>query len=781
MKISYNVLKKYLPELPSPLDVKNSLIMHSAEVDEIILECENLKDVVVWEVLTCEKHEDSDKLNVTSVDIWEEENLQIICWAPNVRAGLKVAVAKVWAKLTPDFVISKAKIRGVTSCWMLCSLDELWLISERQEWILELPLDAKVGQNIRDYFGKNDHILDIDNKAINHRPDMFSHIWVIRELATILDLENSLEYLDTRDFSSLPSLNIKNEISNLVARYMWLSVSWVENKESPDYIKAVISTHWVDSKGLLVDITNYSLYFYGQPTHCFDADKIEWNITIRMSKKDEEFIGLDDKTYKLTWEDIVIADDKKVIALWWVMGSKNSCVDENTKNIIIESAHFDQAVIRKTGRLLWIRTDALNVFEKNIPLDLQEKGLALIVSILEEEFWEIKLNSFDDVYKNKQETRKVPLDIEFINNLIWKKYDENYVLKILKKLWYSIENNEITVPFYRLDINYKADIAEEIARIHGYDNVESTTSNISLWAVSQDDMYLMKRDVSSFFVYKGFYEIYNYSFTWKKVMEKAMDDVEKCVPLKNFLSEDASHMRNSLIPGLLESLESNIRDQKNLKLFELEKSFVLDGNDIVENYFLSGVMTWDKDVLYYDLQSILVDFFRTMGVSKFEFKKSKWDKPYYNSGRVAEIVVRWKVVWYVWEIHPIVAKRFDISQNIAFFDINADLLKEAIYSITKAKEISIFQEISFDLSFVFDKSFEWKNLYNILLNCDKDVSKVELVDIYENEEKMPGKRSYTYKIALNSLESTIWDDKKAEIIKNTTAKVEKLWGEIRWI
>ena len=248
---------------------------------------------------------------------------------------------------------------------MICSEDELGLVEERQAGIMILPENAPLDTPVRDYFKMDDTILEIDNKAINHRPDLFSHIGIAREIAAIDGA--ALDYTMTQTgFNHLPDLGIKNDIPSIVKRYMGLKVSNVENTESPQYIKDVLNSHDVESKGILVDITNYSLYLYGQPTHCFDADKLTGNIHIRNAKNGEIFTALNDKTYELSENDIVIADETQVIALGGIIGGKHSAVDETTKNIIVESAWFDQAVIRQTGKRLGIRTDSLNVFEKDL-------------------------------------------------------------------------------------------------------------------------------------------------------------------------------------------------------------------------------------------------------------------------------------------------------------------------------------------------------------------------------------------------------------------------------
>jgi phenylalanyl-tRNA synthetase beta chain len=297
-------------------------------------------------VKTCVKHPDSEKLNCTTVEI-NGTLYPIVCGASNVRAGIKVPVALVGAQLTPEFKIAKTKIRGEVSEGMICSEDELGMTDERQEGILELPADAPLGFSMRDYLEKDDAILEIDNKAINHRPDLFSHIGIAREICAIAG--NKLNYeLANRDFSNLSDLGIINNIPETVSRYSGLKIENVSNIETPTYIKQVLDSANIASKGLLIDISNYSLYLYGQPTHCFDADKIIGNIVIRFAKDGETFIALNDSEYELTSNDIVIADSSNILALGGIIGGKDSAVSETTTNIIVESAHFDQATVRKT-------------------------------------------------------------------------------------------------------------------------------------------------------------------------------------------------------------------------------------------------------------------------------------------------------------------------------------------------------------------------------------------------------------------------------------------------
>lgn len=778
MKISYKVLQKYVSDLGTPEEVAQDLVMHTAEVEEIEYEGGNLEKVFIGEVKTCEKHPDSEKLNCTTVEV-NGTIYPIVCGAPNVRAGLKVAVALVGAQLTPEFKIAKTKIRGEVSEGMICSEDELGMTDIRQEGILELPTDAPLGISMREYLEKNDAILEIDNKAINHRPDLFSHIGIAREVAAIAG--KKLDYtLSHRDFSHLSDLGINNQISDHVSRYKGLKIENVKNIESPEYIKQVLNSAEIASKGLLIDISNYSLYLYGQPTHCFDADKIVGKITIRFAIQDEIFTALNDSEYKLSSEDIVIADDKWVIALGWIIGGKYSAVSNNTKNIIVESAHFDQAIIRKSGKKLGIRTDALNVFEKDLVNAMQLSGMSLIADELEKNLPELQLTAYTDNYNKPQKEVIIPFDQEFIQNLIWKDYSEEEIITILNNLGIQKKWNELLIPFWRKDLNFKSDIAEEIARINGYNNVKSTVPRINTGAVIQDNTYKIKNDSRNFFTDKGFFDMYTYSFVNSELMEKLGGNTDNLVPMKNALSEELTHLKWSHIPSLIASLEKNKRDYKDLNLFEIEKVFTRNDSDITENYSMAAVVMNDNDIIYYDIQKILSDFFKTVWVLNFQYDTLIDFPTFAHKGRTASIVIRWQEIGTIWEIHPKFANNFGLQKRIWYFEINVNKLENALYGKIKAQDLSEFQANNFDLNFVVDKTTKWKDIQATIEKSDQNlIQKVELIDIYESEEKLPGKRSLTFKIFIQSMEKTLDDKVKNQLIDEIVKKVSKRGWELR--
>lgn len=789
MKISYKTLKRYIKDIKPVEEIAQNLVMHTAEIEDIHYEWEHLKDVFIWEVISAEKHPDSEKLKLCKVKVNDEE-LDIVCGAYNVRTWLKIPVAIVWAQISPDFTVIKTKIRWYTSCGMIASEDELWLKKERQAWIMELPIDSPLNACMRDYLWLNNATLEIDNKAINHRPDLFSHIGIIREIYAINGKKFDYKY-ENRDFSFLPSLRIQNEIPNVVKRYIGLKISWVSNSESYDYVKEVLKTSWVDSKGLLIDLSNYSLYMYGQPTHIFDANKIKWDITIRFAKDWEKFLALNDKEYKLTENDIVITDDEKILALWWIIGGKESSVTETTKNIIIEWANFDQATLRRTWKRLGIRTDSLNVFEKDILAETALYWVSLIVSELEKTFSKLKLDAYSDLYPVKQEEIEVDYDLDFINKLIWKNYNEKEAKMILENLGIEIKWKKLIVPAWRKDLNFKADIAEEIARIDWYDKVEVNIPKVQLWAIIQDNIYKIKNETRDYFTDKGFFDMYTYSFVNEVLMAKLNETLEHLIPLKNPLSEDATHMKWSLIPNLMLSLEKNIRDKKDFKLFEIEKVFKSINNLspslaelscelIDEHYCLSWIMTSNKEIVYFEMQTILSDFFRKIGLTNFYYDKTDRIPNYAHPWRTAKIIARWQEVWIIWEIHPKVCKNFDIEKRVWFFEINIEKIKDMVFSTQKAKELSSFQWSNFDISFVVNKDNSGKDILLTIEKTDlKLIEKVELFDVYENEEKLVWQRSLSFKVFIQKMDSEITDVDKNELIKQIISKVEKKGWKLR--
>jgi len=778
MKISYNSLKRYIKNIDTAESIAENLIMHSAEVDELIYSYENLKNVVIGEIIETKKHPDSKKLNLCKVNIkWD--TIDIVCWASNVKKWLKVAVALVWAKLNEDFTIKKTKILWYESNWMICSEDELWLVKERQSLIMEIPNEAEIWVNMRDYLWKNEIIIDINNKAINHRPDLFSHIWFIREIHAIYWKKFDFNF-EKYNFSKLNELWIDNQIEDKVRRYIWVKVLNVSNITSPSYIKEILDINSIETKWLLVDLSNYSLYFYWQASHIFDADKIKWKIIVRYAKDWEEFLSLEQKKYILNSKDIIIADEKKVLALCWIIWWYDSKVDTSTKNIIIESANFDQELLRKTWKRLWIRTDSLNVFEKEPLQELAYYWVSLIINEIKKYIPEAKIDSYTDSYKIKQKEIYIDYDLNFINRLIWNNYKKEDSDMILTNLWIEIIWNKLKIPDWRKDLNYKADIAEEIARIDWYDKIKSQIANIQIWAVIQSNIYKIKNIFANYFINNGFFEIYNNSFINERNTIKAWLNIKDNIALKNYLSEDYTHLKNTHIVNLLQTLEKNIIKKTNIKVFEIEKIYLNENDIIKEKYYLTWLISKPNiDILYYEVQNYISDLLREVKLDKITYKSSVNLKEYSHKKRSSKIIVRWREIWYIWEINPKIANNFWIKNKVWFFEINIEEIENIVFNNKKAKEFSNFQTSNFDLSIVIEWDIEGNEIKTSIEKTDTElIDKVELLDIYTIDKSI-NKRSLSFKIYISNMKSEIKDTDKARLIDNIIQNLEKKWWKLR--
>ncbi|MCH8518656.1 phenylalanine--tRNA ligase subunit beta [Candidatus Gracilibacteria bacterium] len=790
MKVSYKVLKKYVPQIKGVKEVGYDLVMHTAEVEAIEYQAAQFEHIVYGKILEVQPHENADSLKVCIVDVGEKESLQIVCGGSNLTLGQGVAIAKIgasvlWHGQGDPVIMKKTSIRGVESYGMICASEEIGLENEypanNEKEILDITDgDVKPGTPLAEVLGKDDTILEIDNKAINHRPDLFSHIGIAREIAAISG-ENFDYTYSLINTSKLSDAGVQNLIPEVVRRYMACYVSGVKNITSPTHLLEVLQSHDITSKGVLVDISNYSLYLYGQPAHCFDADALVGNIHIRYAEDGEIFTALNDKNYTLSPEDIVIADDSGVIALGGIIGGKHSAVNEETTRIIIESAHFDQSVVRKTGKRLGIRTDALNIFEKNISLHLQPHGLSLIVSELQKLFPDMKLEAISDVHTHLPETVYIPENIPYISSLIGATYSDGEVYSILERLGIIWEKGMFVVPHWRTDITTLADIAEEVARISGYNTVETTVPRIQLGAVSQTSLYKAKRDIRNFLTARGYYEMYTYSFVNEELMQRCLGDTESLVGLKNILSEELSHMRPSLLPNLLSSVESNMRDFEDLKLFECEKVFRRDDEEGVLEHYELGVLIHKKssENLYYTTVAELDDITSKLQVPKYDLKQTQNFPSFAHTGRVSEIIVRGKIVGYVGEIHPQVLENFSITGRCGFITLDIQGIIDAFYQIPAYKEISSFQANSFDLTFVVPKDISGKKIQDTIGKTDSLIQKVELFDIYESEEKLPGKRALSFTVIIQSLTETLDDSVKNKIIAAIISRVEKAGGKLR--
>ena len=562
----------------------DNLMLHSFEI-EGIEKLENLKDVVVGEIMEISKHPNADKLRIAKVNIGKEV-LQIVCGAPNIEVGQRVPVALVGAKLpasplggSKGFEIKEAEIRGVKSFGMLCAEDELGLGTDHSG-IMILKKNAKLGQPIAKIFGLDDVSIEIDVLA-NRGHDALSHVGMAREIAALEG--KKVEY----DYDGLGVAKKKTEAllievkdKNLCPRYVGAVMKGITVEDSPQWIQNRLKMSGIRPINNIVDATNYVMLELGQPMHAFDFDKIsdgqKANIIVRKAAKGEKLKLLDESVKELGENDIVIANEKEPIALAGVMGGLGSGVSKNTKRIVIESANFNASSIRRTRMRLGIISDAALRYEKDIDSNIAEKAMARIIEILEHTAG-AELEGVKDVYPKKVNPWKIKLRLDYANKLLGETVPAGTVKKILRSLDLKVagsgKNISVGIPTFRLDLRTEEDLIEEIGRIYGYEKIKSRAPLVSLQPAKINEKRIFARLVKDVLVSQGFSEMYNYSFYSQRDANLAQLGSLKHLELENPANPDQALMRVSLVPNILKNTRENLKYFREFEIFEIGRVY----------------------------------------------------------------------------------------------------------------------------------------------------------------------------------------------------------------
>ncbi len=800
MKISYNWLKEYVEIQVTPEKLAELLTMHSFEVEEIIHQGKGLEDVVVGEVLEKEKHPDADKLSVVKVKISSDESSEIVCGAPNIEVGQKVLVAKLGAEIPCGLKIEKRKVRGVQSCGMVCAEDELGL-GDDHEGIMVLDKNLNVGTPAQEVLGLDDVIFEIDILP-NRAHDCLSHLGVAREVAVLLSeklkTKNEEEVKKISESSELLSVKIENE--QLCRRYSAIAVNGVQIKESPEWLSRRLESCDVRPINNIVDITNFVMLSIGQPMHAFDADKLRarykqnpknksqaQDIIVRLAKKGESLLALDNVTYKLDKNDLVIADEKGPIAIAGVMGGLDTAVDENTKNIIFEVANFQGTNVRKTSSRLKLSSESSYRFEREIDSELTSVAISMAVEMTKDLAGGELQGELIDIYPAPVKKRSIRFNFARIENLLGIEIENEKVFSILISLGFEVSEKEneieVLVPTQRKDIEKANDIIEEVGRINGYEKIEEVFANVSMKSVLQDRTLLMEKDIRKTLEGLGFFEVYNYSFLGKKEISGCQLRIEDHHELQNPLSEEFKFMRTSLLPDLLNNTKDNLKHRENFKLFELGRVYLMEGNKAVdEKKIISGVMVDknQKESPFYEAKGQIELMLEKIGIEKLEYREIDSPQSYWHKGRSAEILHKKKSIGKIGEIHPIVLNNFDIETRVVYFEIYAEVLTGLIKDLKKYKKINKFPEVELDLSVVFDESTQWQEIKKMISKIGGNlVQNVEPFDIYRGENLGENKKSIAFRISYQAEDRTLTDEEVKVVQGKITDKLEELGGEVR--
>ncbi len=808
MKISYNWLKQFI-NIDLSIDKTSELLTDLGLEVEGISNYQSVKGglegVLVGEVLTCVQHPNADRLKVTTIDIGLEKKLQIVCGAPNIEAGQKVAVATIGTTLYDEngspWTIKKGKIRGEESQGMVCAEDELGL-GKSHDGIMVLDPSSKVGTKASEVFDiENDTVFEIG--LTPNRADAMSHLGVARDLKAGLVQQQIKKELITPSVSAFHvenrTLKIDINVLNkeLAPRYCGLTISGIKVEDSPQWLQNRLKAIGLSPINNIVDATNYVLHELGQPLHAFDSHNIEGNtIEVKTLKTGTKFTTLDGIERDLHEEDLMICDANKPLCIAGVFGGLNSGITKNTTGVFLESAYFNPVSIRKTAKRHGLSTDASFRFERGVDPNITEYALKRAALLIQDIAGGEITSDIVDLYPNKIEDFQVRFSFENAKNLIGQDISTETIKSILTSLDIKINNVTetglgLTVPAYRNDVQREADIIEEILRVYGYNNIATTNKlNASISNISPIEDYKIQTIVANQLIAQGFFEIMTNSLSspnYIALSEQLKD--EHNISILNPLSNDLSVLRQSMLFSGLETISYNInRKQSDLKLFETGKTYhqykdkreeqkhftlFITGNTTNENW---GVPQVKADFFY--LKGIVNTILDRLGITDLTEKPFKND--IFNEG-VGTSSKQIQLVEYG-VVKKQILSHFNISQDVFFADFNWDNILDIIkHNTVKFKDISKYPEVRRDFALLVNKDISFSSIYSIAKQSEKKLLKhINLFDVYEGDKLPKGKKSYAISFKFQDEHKTLTDKQIDKIMNKLQSNFKnQLGAELR--
>tara|TARA_B100000959_G_scaffold287499_1_gene373124 strand:- start:254203 stop:256593 length:2391 start_codon:yes stop_codon:yes gene_type:complete len=751
--------------------------------------------LVIGKVNNVVKHPNADRLSVCEVDT-NDRVRKIVCGAPNVEKGQLVVVALPGTTLPNGMKVGKRKVRGEVSDGMVCSESELGL-SDDHEGIMILEGTLKIGISFEEAFEVADVVLEVD--LTPNRGDCLSMIGIAREVAATTGsnlIRPKLNDLDSCSEKTSDFISIKNNAPDMCSRYVGRAVKNLTVKKSPFWIRRRLHALGIRSINNLVDITNYVLLEVGHPLHAFDSDLIDDNtITVRCAKEKEKFTTLDGKTYTLNPSSLVIADKKGAVALAGIMGGENSEVSKKTRNVILEAAFFDPAVTRRTAKSLNISTEASFRFERGTDID----GLIYAVDRAADLMAQLGGGSIlcgrVDKYPKKIQKRKITLRYQRVNLVLGADISKETVKDILVGLGLAVvklDDFSITVeiPHFRFDLAREIDLVEEIARFVGYNSIESRIPKVPANTSGMGKNLALRRSMRKNLRSIGFTEGMRYSFTSRSETAKLgisePHDLFKLIALDNPLTSEWTHLRTSLIPGLL----STSGGSDDLQIFEVGTVFKESGkDDPEEKWLVSGVISQSMDPGLWSGRSGKRDFFHLKGiVESLLFNEGIRDTshtssshPFYYPKRQANVLVSGVVVGHFGQIHPFTLEGFDLRQEYFVFEIEIDRLIEVMEKKFFHSSLSKFPGVKRDISIVVGDQVSVQNLDDVIKGSAGDqLRNIILFDVYSGERIGQGKKSMAFALEFGADDRTLTDSEVNTLLKRIVDALEsKLEAKLR--
>lgn len=805
MKTSLKWIKALVPgmEEVTPQEYADAMTLSGSKVEFYTCQNADLDKIVVGQVKSIEKHPDADKLIICQVDIGTE-TIQIVTGAPNVHEGDKVPVVLAGGKvagghdgnMTPGGIkIKKGKLRGVESNGMMCSIEELGSNRDMfplapEEGIYIFGDDARVGDDAVKLLGLDDVVVEYE--ITSNRVDCFSVLGIAREAAATFGKDFAVPEVkatgDEDDVNNYISVEIDN--TELCTRYTARVVKDVKIEPSTEWMQQRLRSHGIRPINNIVDITNYVMEEYGQPMHAYDLDTIEERrIVVRNAAAGEKFTTLDGQERNLDETMLMICDGKKAVGIGGIMGGENSMITDNVKTMLFEAACFDGTNIRISAKKLGMRTEASSIFEKGLDPNNAILAMNRACELIEELGAGTVVGGTVDIYPVHKEAITLPFEPDKYNRLLGTEISEEEMLSYFKRLeiGYDADKNELLIPTWRQDLLSYADIAEEVARFFGYDKIpttlpkgESTTGGLS----DKLTLEAVARDVAE---YCGFSQAMTYSFESPKVFDKLLldekDDSRNAIVIRNPLGEDFSIMRTSTLHGMLTSLSTNYnRRNKDVRLYELGNIYLPKALPLKElpDERMQFTLGFYGEGDFFTMKGVVEEFFEKVGMTKKPHYDSRIKPSFLHPGRQASIFYEDVCVGYLGEVHPLVAKNYNVKDRMYIANIDMPAIYDMVTFDKKYRGVFNFPAATRDISMVVPKKVRAGEIEEVFDNKGGEfLESYELFDIYEGAQVKPGYKSMAYSLVFRAKDRNLSDSDVTEAMNRILKALQGMNVELR--
>lgn len=785
MKISENWLRTWVNPAIDSETLSDQLTMLGLEVDDLSPAAKPFTGVVVGEVLTVEQHPDADRLRVTTVNIGSDEPLQIVCGAPNVRVGMKAPVATIGAVLPGDFKIKKGKLRGIESQGMLCGASEIDL-EDKIDGLLELPVDAPVGVNVREYLNLDDHVIDIS--ITPNRGDCFSIRGIAREIAVINQMTAVAPEIKEVAATILDEKKVIVTTEGC-PRYLGRVIKNVNTKApTPEWMERALARSGMRQHSILVDITNYVLMELGQPLHAFDGGKVQGAVHVRQATAAEKLVLLNEQAVELNEKVMVIADDEKALAIAGIMGGLSSSVTDETTEIFLESAFFAPLHIAGRARSFGLHTDASQRYERGVdfelPMQAMHRASQLIAELAGGEFGPITVAEQADVLPKRE---AIELKQTQVDQLLGYRVDGEFIADALTRLGCAVTVKaegqwSIVPPSHRYDMVIYQDLIEEVARIHGYDHIQISLPVIDAQLAKYQDQFEMAQ-LRQTLVTLGYQEAISFSFADLK-LEKQLNPMVNPLALANPISSDLAVMRSTLLSSLIPCVQYNInRQQSRVRFFELGLRFdYQDANnihDLKQIPTLAMIAVGAKQAESWHAKPQAMDFFDFKGeveellaAGRVKVEYARSERVWLHPGQSAEIMVDGQSIGYLGRLHPTLEAELDLGTTwVAELDQKA-VLQTYVSNFT---ELSRFPSVRRDIALLISDKINIGEIQQLITKTGGELLNSNwLFDVYTGQGVEAGKRSLAFALLWQHPSRTLEDaeiksgmDTIIEVLQNT--------------